>query len=497
MEHSSEAQKTLERLKAQLIGELDASEVFEEKTEEPSDFEEITDPNIVSLVKKLERIYSKEQELDEAINLIRSYVPREKPVAPLYYIEDFKVDFFGFPNERVYKHKSRLNPIGISMVVLRDFFTNTERFTFFDPTKLPGYERLDFISKSAVKSFLESPTYTSLKIVGDVRETLPTSGSFWLYDKVLDCKFIVNYAPVDFGVEIMLQCARNKSEECRKFSAELEDSILSSKYIRGQILEVSGSGSFDIVELKEQLLPAIEDDLRDELTKNVINIFDKQEKFSAYNLPAKRAIIIEGSPGNGKTMISRYLAHKLKGRVTVLWTSAKAISNSMDISYMFTLARKLSPVLLVLEDLDLIAGSRSHDEECLGELLSQLDGLLPNENLVVVASTNEVKSLDRALNDRPGRFDRIYTIKEPSPRLAEKIAMHYLNERSIDPEVIRSINYSSFCDGHLTGAQIVEVCKGAIYEAIHRNKPLDDLCFASSFRGLNEQRKIIRGDERS
>lgn len=470
---------------------LTSEEMVAKPVVEEQDF--VANEALQGKIKELLAFHEKDGEFYDVIDELKSLLPKKKPVKP-YTVDNFKSEFFGYPEEkRCHTARENLSPVSIALLVLRDLFKDTERFTMFDPLTFPGFDKLDVIQKITLQSSMGEPTYTSIHVIGEQKEEAPVSGSFWLHDKKHDCKMIVFYA-IKMGLSITAQGSVKDGDKVFKFVSEVEEMIMSSRYLRGQILEMNGS-SFSIIDLKDQVLPAVEEDLKDELHKNVLNIFAKAEEFKAYNLPAKRAIILEGPPGCGKTMIARYLAQHLRGKTTVLWTSAKSIGDTDDIATLFSLARKLSPALLIMEDLDLIAGTRSDDQEFLGELLTQLDGLLPNDNLVVVASTNEVKSLDKALNDRPGRFDRIYQITKPSPMLAEKIARHYLMERAVDPEVIQQLNYDLFCrSGDLTGAQIVEVCKGGIYEAIHRRTALSDLCIAASYGGLKKQRKMITGE---
>lgn len=67
----------------------------------------------------------------------------------------------------------------------------------------------------------------------------------------------------------------------------------------------------------------------------------------------------------------------------------------------FTHARKLSPCLLILEDLDSLINDRNRSF-----FLNQLDGLTGNDGLLVISTTNHLEQLDPGLRDRPSRFDR-------------------------------------------------------------------------------------------
>lgn len=426
--------------------------------------------------------------LARAAMAFEDLLPKRKDRKPPYTEKYFKNEFFGYPGQdRVYRLQETLTPVGVALISLQEFF-DQERFVKFDPRILPYYKNL------VMPLPHEEPIWIPVSL-GPNKFTVPDQRELWVEDSDTRTRYIVNYGVTGSGnFKIQIESAWETSEETGTLLAEIKDAVLTSKYFRGQVLELSPRG-FTILDLHEQRMPIIDKQLKIELEKNVINIFKKQEQFKQYGLPSKRAIILEGAPGNGKTMIERYLAFSLKGQVTVLWVTAKSIDSPGDIAHIFDMARKLSPVLVIMEDLDLIAGSRDRDHECLGEMLNQLDGIQPNESLVLVASTNKVKSLDEALRDRPGRFDRIYQIGRPSSELAEQIARYYLKERGISEEIIEGLSYSSLAKGDLTGAQIVEVVKGGIFEAIHRNCQVNDMCISSSYKGLMDQRKWIGSED--
>ena len=73
------------------------------------------------------------------------------------------------------------------------------------------------------------------------------------------------------------------------------------------------------------------------------------------------------------------------------------------------MARELSPTIVLFEDIDYIGKKRAGDtgsyDKITGELLNQMDGVESNEGIITLASSNYPKTLDKALRNRPGRFD--------------------------------------------------------------------------------------------
>ncbi len=378
-----------------------------------------------------------------------------------------------------------MSPPTIALVCLDEFMKNAERFEIVNPNSIP--EAKDLQLPYAPPKI----THTTVEIGGKFL-SVPIQGEFWVRDKLLGCPFIIEYGPSPTGgVVVTVDASDNDEAKAVDLIKELKLAILKSPYIKGQIIEITSGSDFHVVDIGEQPHPIISKELQSELEKNVINLFEKKEEFDRYGLPVKRSVILAGPPGCGKTMIERWLAAKVRGKVTTIWVTAKSITSPSDVASVFEMARKLSPSLVIMEDLDLISGTRNHFHgNALGEMLNQLDGLTSNDSLVLVGSTNRVSSLDEALADRPGRFDRVYEVGKPESELAKLIAQQYLEKRGVSEATRQSLDYASVATGEFTGAQIVEVVKGAIFEAIHRRCEINDVCLKASSKGLQAQRRL-------
>lgn len=137
------------------------------------------------------------------------------------------------------------------------------------------------------------------------------------------------------------------------------------------------------------------------------------------------------------------------------------------------MARELSPSILFLEDIDLYSEDRRSvgNASLLGELMNQLDGLIENHFVIVIATTNRVDDVEEALRNRPGRFDRILDIALPTP--AGRLHMLQLFTKNyrldgVDLEVIaqQTDNYS--------GAHVKELVITAAIAAIDAKSLTED-----------------------
>jgi energy-coupling factor transporter ATP-binding protein EcfA2 len=215
----------------------------------------------------------------------------------------------------------------------------------------------------------------------------------------------------------------------------LEAALTRSASYRGKVLslereqQMMGMGASVLVHRlapvarEDVILPAATLHL---LERNVFQFAARREALRAMGLPVKKGLLFYGPPGTGKTHTIRYLAGALPGHTTLLVT-AEQVANIAD--YM-TLARLLSPAIVVIEDADLIARQREHlgapfEEALLNRLLNEMDGLRDNAEILFVLTTNRPEALEMALTARPGRIDQAIEFPLPDADGRRKLARLY------------------------------------------------------------------------
>lgn len=156
---------------------------------------------------------------------------------------------------------------------------------------------------------------------------------------------------------------------------------------------------------------------------NVHRAFGRQEQLAAAGLARTRGLLVAGPPGTGKTALARVIASELlRGEqpVTVVLATTDAMVHRSD--QLYEELAHLAPVLVVMEDLDLIARDRRHGGGAATQrLLVALDGLLQRDAAIVsIATTNDLGAIDPAAW-RSCRFDQVLHVGLPDDRARRAI----------------------------------------------------------------------------
>ncbi len=256
--------------------------------------------------------------------------------------------------------------------------------------------------------------------------------------------------------------------------------------LAGRLMELTPYGWGDIV------LP---DGLADRVRSEVDGVLRCSKTLAQYGLNSKKGFILAGDPGNGKTLLLKILVNTVNVTCILIPFNKQGAEKSM--SSVFQLARTLAPTMLILEDIDLYGGERGHsqDSEYLGELMNELDGIIDNKEIIVFATTNHLEKVEKALQNRPGRFDRVYKILNPDLQGRRRLLEYFINK--VPNQITREdVDDLAACFSGYSGAYLKELVNSGFAQAVLRDEHAPVLIFADLAGNLDvlknrEKRPVI------
>ncbi|THU84787.1 P-loop containing nucleoside triphosphate hydrolase protein [Dendrothele bispora CBS 962.96] len=157
-------------------------------------------------------------------------------------------------------------------------------------------------------------------------------------------------------------------------------------------------------------------DIKEGLKRDVDKFFSNEEEYNKLGVMWKRGILLLGPPGNGKTESIKVLLkdsvlqrQNCRGLYVKTFTTHRGMSPQFGVQTIFAHARQHAPCILVLEDLDAML-----TDEVKSIFLNELDGLAPNHGILTIATSNYPEKIDKAIINRPSRFDVKYTYRLPT-----------------------------------------------------------------------------------
>lgn len=271
---------------------------------------------------------------------------------------------------------------------------------------------------------------------------------------------------------------KEDSDFSKVFINEIDSFMTNRNVYKGQIVEVNVDGTLDFMKINNRTWDdvIIPDDIKNEIISNAIWPIEKSDIFRKNGLPTKRGIMLEGKPGVGKTMAISVISNQMIGKATTIWIPARSVNQADDIAQIYTAARELSPSILLFEDIDLIATDRGvagNYSPILGELLGQLDGLENNDCIITIATTNYPESIEKALRDRPSRFDRRIQFDLPNEEARKKMLDIFISKVNLDEDV--DLDEIAKRSEGFTGAYMRELVSTAVIESIRENIEASDI----------------------
>ena len=245
--------------------------------------------------------------------------------------------------------------------------------------------------------------------------------------------------------------------------------------------------------------------------EEIVEFLKNPQKFTNLGGKIPKGALLVGPPGTGKTLLAKAVAGEanvpffsLSGSDFVEMFVGVGASRVRDL---FKKAKDKAPCIIFIDEIDAVGrargknpnmGSNDDRENTLNQLLTEMDGFGTNSGIIVLAATNRVDILDKALL-RAGRFDRQIYVDLPDLNDRKEIFMVHLRDVKIAPDV--DVDLLSRQTPGFSGADIANVCNEAALIAARRSKEFvekQDFMDAVDriVGGLEKRSKITTEEER-
>ena len=283
----------------------------------------------------------------------------------------------------------------------------------------------------------------------------PNAGSLWISILSQLVPFIIIAVFFYFMFAKMGGGGNNKAFEFAKSKARVESNV------KVRFKDVAGCD-----EEKEEV-------------KEIIDYLRSPKKFTDMGAHIPKGILMVGPPGTGKTLLAKAVAGEanvpffsISGSDFVEMFVGTGASRVRD---MFKTAQKSAPCIIFIDEIDAVGrqrgagmgGGNDEREQTLNQLLVEMDGMVDNAGIVVIAATNRPDVLDPALL-RSGRFDRRVTVSLPDIKGREAILEVHARNKKLSSDVSLK-NLAKRTPG-FSGADLANVLNEGAILAVRKNE---------------------------
>ncbi len=202
------------------------------------------------------------------------------------------------------------------------------------------------------------------------------------------------------------------------------------------------------------------------------------DSFKKVGILPPKGILLYGPPGTGKTLLAKAVANETESNFIAIKGPEiynKFVGESEKrLREIFDKARQVSPSIIFIDELDSVASSRSTyegnnaSEQVVNQLLTELDGIEPLKNVVVIGATNRIDKIDPAIL-RTGRFDNIVFVPPPTAESRRAILNVYIKRMPVEGGKDELLEYLTGRTEGFVGSDLERLTKEAGMSALRNN----------------------------
>lgn len=250
------------------------------------------------------------------------------------------------------------------------------------------------------------------------------------------------------------------------------------------------------------------DSAKQDLTE-IVDFLKNPKKYEKLGAKIPRGVLLAGDPGTGKTLMARAVA----GEANVPFFSISGSEfaemfvgvGASRVRDLFSKAKKNAPSIIFIDEIDAVAhkrdargGAGREDEQTLNQILVEMDGFDNDSGIIVIAATNRVDMLDKALL-RPGRFDRHVNVSLPERKDRLSILKVHFKDKPTEEHV--NLDSLAAKTAGSSGADLANIAnEAAITAAREGHKKITDADITEAFErvaiGPERKSKVMNDEER-
>ena len=245
--------------------------------------------------------------------------------------------------------------------------------------------------------------------------------------------------------------------------------------------------------------------------QEIVDFLKQPQKYTELGGKIPKGALLVGPPGTGKTLLAKAVAGEadvpffsISGSDFVEMFVGVGASRVRDL---FRQAKEKSPCIIFIDEIDAVGRARGKNpsmggnderENTLNQLLTEMDGFGSNSGVIILAATNRVDILDKALL-RAGRFDRQIYVDLPDLNERKEVFGVHLKPLKLDSNV--DVDLLARQTPGFSGADIANVCnEAALIAARHQKKSVDKDDFLAAIDrivgGLEKKTKVMTATEK-
>ena len=241
----------------------------------------------------------------------------------------------------------------------------------------------------------------------------------------------------------------------------------------------------------------------------IVDFLKSPKKYEKLGAKIPRGVLLAGDPGTGKTLMARAVA----GEADVPFFSISGSEfaemfvgvGASRVRDLFSKAKKNAPSIIFIDEIDAVAhkrdargGAGREDEQTLNQILVEMDGFDNDSGVIVMAATNRVDMLDKALL-RPGRFDRHVNVTLPERKDRLEILKVHFKGKPVEADV--DLNALAKKTAGSSGADLANIAnEAAITAAREGHKAISNADLTEAFErvaiGPERKSKVMNEKER-